>query len=228
MAAQITDEETVVVGRGPENLPTKQRPDLHDVFPAAAQGRPEEGGDHGVGRLGHVEPDGAAHEPGVPLQRPGESIEVVGHQEMLMIHAHQRDPHPARGPGERGLEVDDRQFGPEGVELAEHAVDERPELAGLIVEPRGDRPHDVEPTGRVLKHDPRNPGDADPRMVGREAACEELEGVVRRVDQEVVVALEVLDERGDAGGVSAPLSAQADGDLRHGVMAGDRSGRRLL
>jgi hypothetical protein len=31
-----------------------------------------------------------------------------------------------------------------------------------------------------------------------------------------VIACQVLDERGDAGGVAASLTAQADRDLRHG------------
>ena len=133
-----------------------------------------------------------------------------------MIHAHQRDVHAARRPRQAGLEVGDRKIGTEGLQLPHHAVDERAELAGLVVEAGGDRLHHVEPTAAVFEDHSGDFLDPDQRVPGGEPLSEEIERVGGGPDQDLVVGFEPVDERADAGSVPPALSAEADRNFRHG------------
>ena len=142
-----------------------------------------------------------------------------------MVDAHQRNAEPAGGPRQGRLEVGDRQIGGEGVEVADHPVDQRPQLPGLVVEAGGDRPHHVEPAAGVLEDDARDLLEPHPRMATGEVPLQEGQGVGRGVDQDLMIGLEPLDERADPGGMAAALAAEADGDLRDiGVKIGGASG----
>jgi hypothetical protein len=120
----------------------------------------------------------------------------------------------ARSAGQRRLEVGDREIGAKGVEVVEHPVHERADLPGLIVEARRDGAEQVETAADVLEDDARDRFDSHVGSAG-EPPREKLEGVGRRVDQELVAGAEPLDERTDAGRMAASFAAEADGDLRH-------------
>ena len=132
-----------------------------------------------------------------------------------MIDAHERNPEAAGRAGQCRLEVGDGDVRTEGLELGDHAIDQRPDLAGLVVEAGRDRSHHVEPATDVLEDDPRDRLDAHPGHPQRQSAADEVEAVGARVDEHIVCRVETLDERAHAGCVAPPLPAEADRDVRH-------------
>ena len=159
------------------------------MLPAAAERGAEERRDDRVGGLHHVHPHRVAHEPRVPLQRT-----TAARRGRRRAESAGGRRSPAECPwrlaarGSAGSKSVIARSAPKASRVAQHPVDERPELPSLVVEPGrrsiASRRADRRCTGR------RCPGSRSIRTRAWPVAKpprQKIERVGGREDQQVVV-----------------------------------------